>query len=114
MIFKNTKYWPQEKVGAVSRALSEYDCVSPDGSVAVNYCRVATGEFDGYICLAKDSFPHFAGALILREAGGKATNLNGDSDLNSEDRVFVGANIETYPEVMRVLDRLPGSVLEYK
>lgn len=55
--------------------------------------------------------PHFAGALILQEAGGKATNLNGDPELNPDDRVFVGANNETYPEIRQVLGGLSSEIL---
>jgi len=111
--YKLTKFWPPEKVEAVSLVLQKYECLSTANSLALNYCLVATGDYDGHVCLAKDSFPHYAGEIILREAGGIATNGEGEADLSPDDRVFVGANAATYQELMSLLDSLPSSVLEY-
>jgi myo-inositol-1(or 4)-monophosphatase len=69
-------------------------------SFAVNYCWVADGRFDGVISVAKDSFPEFAGALILSEAGGKLTNIDGGA-IQPDDRLFIGGNPAMYDELLK-------------
>lgn len=69
-------------------------------SFAVNYCWVADGRFDGVVSVAKDSFPEFAGALIMSEAGGKLTNIDGGA-IQPEDRLFIGGNPIMYEELMK-------------
>lgn len=47
------------------------------GSAALDLCYVAAGIFDGYWELALNSWDLAAGALLVREAGGRLTNLTG-------------------------------------
>lgn len=68
--------------------------------MGINYCAVASGKVDGIIAMTKDSFPEFAGALIIQEAGGKFTNIDGQSDLNSTDRIFIGGNTKIYDDLL--------------
>lgn len=75
-------------------------------SFAVNYCNVACGRYDGIVSLCKDTFPEFAGSLILREAGGKFTNSAGEDLFNASDRVFIGGNPYAYTELFTVLKPL--------
>lgn len=65
-------------------------------SFAINYCYVAAGRFDGVVALSKDAFPEYAGGLIIKEAGGIFTNLNKESTIKPDDRVFVGGNSLAY------------------
>jgi myo-inositol-1(or 4)-monophosphatase len=69
-------------------------------SFAVNYCWVADGRFDGVVSIAKDSFPEFAGALILGEAGGKLTHVDGGA-IQPNDRLFIGGNPAMHAELMK-------------
>lgn len=49
------------------------------GSAALDLCYVAAGRFDGYWELTIRPWDIAAGALIVEEAGGVATRLNGDN-----------------------------------
>lgn len=72
-------------------------------SYAFDYCLVARGLIDGVISLTKDSFPEFAGSLIVREAGGIFTNKNGDEKIKETDRIFVIGNKDTYLELLDII-----------
>ena len=65
----------------------------------VNYCAVASGRADGIIAFTKDAFPEFAGSLIIKEAGGKFTNIEGSNNIAPTDRIFIGGNMESYKEL---------------
>jgi myo-inositol-1(or 4)-monophosphatase len=85
------KYTKDEKQEANRRLAAFRPKNDNDYSVGLIHCLVAKGEFSGYVSIAKDSFPHFAGALILNEAGGIATNGYGSEDLSHNDRLFISA-----------------------
>lgn len=55
-------------------------------SQAVELCLIASGKLDGTVCIKSRGFSSSAGALIVQEAGGKVTTINGekrDSKANS-------------------------------
>ncbi len=47
------------------------------GSLGVHYAYVACGRVDIAISFNKDTFPEFAGKLLVEEAGGKFTDFDG-------------------------------------
>jgi myo-inositol-1(or 4)-monophosphatase len=51
--------------------------VRRDGSAALDLCSVACGRFEGFWEFGLNSWDTAAGTLIVREAGGKVTDLNG-------------------------------------
>jgi myo-inositol-1(or 4)-monophosphatase len=51
------------------------------GSAALNMANVAAGRLDGYYELAVKPWDIAAGALIVREAGGMVSRVNGEGDL---------------------------------
>jgi myo-inositol-1(or 4)-monophosphatase len=51
--------------------------VRRDGSAALNMCYVAAGRLDGYFERPVNAWDIGAGAIIVREAGGTLTNLDG-------------------------------------
>lgn len=71
-------------------------------SIAINYCMVACGRFDGIVSFTKDTFPEFAGSLIIREAGGVFTNIDGQENILPSDRIFVAGNKNTYKELYQL------------
>ena len=73
-------------------ALSGFDLYRNTNSFAVNYCHVACGRHDGFVTRAKDSFPEMACSLIVREAGGEFTTLDGDTIIRPRHRAFQGGN----------------------
>jgi myo-inositol-1(or 4)-monophosphatase len=52
--------------------------VRRDGSAALDLCTVACGRFEGFWEFGLHSWDTAAGILIVREAGGKVTDLNGE------------------------------------
>lgn len=51
--------------------------VRRDGSAALDLCSVACGRFEGFWEFGLNSWDTAAGVLIVQEAGGKATDLEG-------------------------------------
>ena len=51
------------------------------GSAALNMANVAAGRLDGYWELAVKPWDIAAGALIVREAGGLVSRVDGENDL---------------------------------
>ncbi len=94
-----------ERARSLFGVLSTFDLYRNMSSFALNYCHVACGRFDGVVTCAKDSFPEMASCLILREAGGKFTTVEGSSNIGPEDRQFIGGNPDVWG---RLRDALGG------
>jgi myo-inositol-1(or 4)-monophosphatase len=60
------------------------------GSAALDLCHVATGWFDGFWELDLAPWDVAAGALIVREAGGIVTRLDGSSDVIGQGSLLAG------------------------
>ena len=67
----------QERLG---RALLECRDLRRLGSAELDLCLVADGAFDGYWELYLQPYDVAAGAVVVREAGGRVTDLNGGDD----------------------------------
>jgi myo-inositol-1(or 4)-monophosphatase len=52
--------------------------VRRDGSAAMDLCTVACGRFEGFWEFGLNSWDTTAGMVIIQEAGGKVTDLNGE------------------------------------
>ncbi|KKQ80213.1 MAG: Inositol-1-monophosphatase [Parcubacteria group bacterium GW2011_GWC2_38_7] len=74
-------------------------------SMALCYSLVAMGLVDGVLALTKDSFPEFAGGLIIREAGGVFTNLKGNANIKPTDRIFIGGNKHLHRKLLLILKK---------
>ena len=84
----------------IFKSLSHYNLYRNRGSFAVNYCHIACGRFDGAVSFCKDSFPEYAGSLILKEARGILTNIKGSPNIKPSDRIFIGGNKKIYKELL--------------
>lgn len=60
------------------------------GSAALDLCHVATGWLDGFWELWLAPWDIAAGALIIREAGGLITTLDGDQDIRAAGPILAG------------------------
>ncbi|MBI5470204.1 inositol monophosphatase [Candidatus Kaiserbacteria bacterium] len=104
VIFRPSSKWGDKDAQTkIQAGLESYAVESNRYSMAVNYCWVACGRFDGMISLTKDSFPEFAGGFILREAGGRFTNLEGKSDIAPSDRIFISGNTTMYDKLLPIV-----------
>ncbi len=71
---------------------------------SINDWLVVCGKYDGVVCLAKDSFPYFASSLIIQEAGGFFTNIDGEKNIKASDRIFIGGNKNPYKQLMEIVE----------
>lgn len=87
--FKALQLLPEyaSQFDAVLRASSG---VRRAGSAALDLCHVACGWFDGFWELSLAPWDVAAGALIVREAGGLVTRLDGASDVLGHGAVLAG------------------------
>ena len=60
------------------------------GSASLDLCHVATGWFDGFWELTLAPWDVAAGTLIVREAGGVVTRLDGSSDVIGHGSLLAG------------------------
>jgi len=68
----------REETLKILMATSLLGTVRTFGSLGVHYAYVACGRIDAAISKNKDTFPEFAGKLLIEEAGGKFTDFSGN------------------------------------
>ena len=76
------------------------------GSAVLYFCYVAAGRLDGYWELRVGPWDAAAGVLMVEEAGGRVTNLEG-GPLNPERPEVVASNGRIHDEMLRVLKEVP-------
>jgi myo-inositol-1(or 4)-monophosphatase len=85
-------YSVQRKADTLVRVFAEFLKVSRAvrrlGSAAIDLCYVAAGRFDGFWEHALHPWDVAAGALIVQEAGGRVTNLEGGPFSSREGSVI--------------------------
>jgi len=107
VILRPSSGWKNpETITKAENILSQYEVERNTYSMAVNYCWVATGRFDAVVSFTKDSFPEFAGGFIIQQAGGRFTNIDGNSNIVSSDRIFVGGNNEMYEKLFPIIKEI--------
>ncbi|MES3031988.1 MAG: inositol monophosphatase [Patescibacteria group bacterium] len=72
------------------------------GSLGVHYAYVACGRADVAISFNKDTFPEFAGKLLVEEAGGKFTDFKGGV-LNNKTEGIIASNNLMYDQVKKLI-----------
>lgn len=73
------------------------------GSAALDLAYVAAGRYDGFWEMHLMPYDCAAGALLIREAGGRVTDFWGQDDW-LEGRTFVGTNGKIHDELRALLD----------
>ncbi len=71
-----------------NRFLLRSQAVRRPGSAAIDLCMVAAGRFDGFWELKLSPWDTAAGVLIIREAGGEVSDLNGEKFNLYGDRIL--------------------------
>lgn len=92
--------------GQLAAALRATSGVRRAGSAALDLCHVATGWFDGFWELTLAPWDVAAGTLIVREAGGVVTRLDGDPAVLGHGSLLAG-NPAIHRELGRVLRGAP-------
>lgn len=73
------------------------------GAAALDLAYLAAGRFDGYWEIEIQSWDLAAGVVIVREAGGVITRLDGSPDMLREPLSLVAGNARIHAEMLRVL-----------
>ena len=76
------------------------------GSAALDVCYVACGRFDGYWELSIHPWDIAAGALIVQEAGGVVTDLEGNPDYLKPPYALIAANPAIHHAILQKLHEL--------
>lgn len=71
------KFYREKALKIISTIWRDGNTVRILGSLGVHYAHVACGRIDGAISFNYDTFPEFAGKLLVEEAGGEFTDFNG-------------------------------------
>ena len=74
------------------------------GSASLDLCYVACGTYEGYYEMNLRAWDVSAGILIVTEAGGKISNINGDEYTLFEDKFLVASNSKIHGEFIRNLN----------
>jgi myo-inositol-1(or 4)-monophosphatase len=72
------------------------------GSAAMALCYVAAGRLDGYVEKYIGRWDYMAGALIVKEAGGRVTDYDGQDDFTQGDSV-VATNGVIHQEMLEAV-----------
>jgi len=92
---------PEELVALFGEFLKRALAVRRLGSAAIDLCYVAAGRLDGFYELYLNPWDISAGALLVEEAGGRVTNLNGEAfdsragEVIASNGLVHGAMVET-------------------
>ncbi len=71
------------------------------GSAAVDLCYTACGRFEGYFEFNLKDWDVAAGALIVKEAGGKVTDFSGGDNFHNGHEILATGNI--HDELLQVI-----------
>lgn len=73
-------------------------------SQALELAYIARGKMDGTLCIKSRGFSAAAGALILREAGGRVTDLNG-REFDNSSRSLLATNSSAHDKILDLIRR---------
>jgi myo-inositol-1(or 4)-monophosphatase len=100
----HTESW-RNNLDNFARFFYEAQSVRRFGSAALDLCYVAAGRVDGYWQIESHAWDIAAGALLVQEAGGLVTNLDGSPDFLQEPYCVVAANPHLHPKILDVLNQ---------
>ena len=85
-----------------ARVSRKVQAVRRDGSAALDLCYVACGRFDGYWELSLSPWDMAAGWLVVEEAGGRVSDLDG-SPFQLEERTVLASNGRIHHDLVEML-----------
>jgi myo-inositol-1(or 4)-monophosphatase len=88
------------------RLTSNFREVQPLSAIALELAHVAAGNYDGFVQIGGSPVQDFAaGALLIREAGGVITTIDGSEKVWDSNMVVAGTH-ETHSELLYLLGSL--------
>jgi myo-inositol-1(or 4)-monophosphatase len=95
---------PDESLAYFARFVKTAQAIRRDGSAVLDLCYLACGRFDGFWELGLKPWDMAAGALMVEEAGGRVTRLDG-SRFRLYEPEIVASNGLIHEEMIAVLTR---------
>lgn len=89
----------KEKTAFLEKLIHKAIDIRNFGSAIYNLWLIATGKCDGYVLLSTHEWDIAAGFLIVEEAGGKITDLEGSKRKLSQDK-FIVSNGKVHRELL--------------
>jgi myo-inositol-1(or 4)-monophosphatase len=83
--------------------------VRRDGAAALDLCSVACGRFDGFWEFGLKSWDTAAGTILVREAGGMVTDIDG-KPYQPGARVVIASNGKIHEEMRELIERVSEQV----
>ena len=93
-------------LNAIEKLYGRIAGIRMNGAAAVSLCNVAAGRFDAWGEAYIKPWDYAAGALLVREAGGRVTDYKGSEDIQGTHHI-VASNGRIHEEFREVL-ALPG------
>ena len=93
---------PFDVIDVVNAAARQVGSVRCTGSAALDLSNVAAGRFDALVELGLKKWDSAAGAVILKEAGGRITGISGADDYY-ETGDIVASNYHLHDDIIRLL-----------
>ncbi len=105
--------FPFKRLELLPRYLAQFDAILRQsagirraGSAALDLCHLATGYFDGFWELVLAPWDIAAGSLLVREAGGVITNLEGEALGLLAGGPLIAGNPEIHAQLRDLLRRV--------
>lgn len=96
-----TKFWLRSFAALMPRAQS----IHRTGSSVLDLAYVACGRYDGFWELGLQEWDIAAGALLIREAGGIVSNIDGDTDVFKSGNVIAG-NPKVHEKIHHIISNI--------
>lgn len=93
-----------DNMGAFRDFMKACQALRRPGSAAIDLCYTAMGRFEGFWELKLNSWDVAAGFLIMQEAGGQVTKLDGNP-LSVYDREILASNGLVHDEMVDILGK---------
>ncbi len=87
------------------RMAMEVQTIRRLGSAALDQVYVAAGRLDGYWEIGVSAWDIAAGTLLVEEAGGLVTSINGDVDYFKPPFDILAANPNLHPKILAILNK---------
>jgi myo-inositol-1(or 4)-monophosphatase len=101
--FSSRVRFPSPEIDQFVAALELSQAVRRTGSAALNLCYVAAGRFDAFWALTTRAWDVAAGVLLVEEAGGIVTRIDGSAFDLSEPHPVASATPELHRQFCRLL-----------
>lgn len=85
----NAEAYKTVVLNVIEKLYGKVSSIRLNGSAAMSLCYVAAGRYDGWGEAFISPWDYSAGALIVREAGGKVTDFTGKEDIADTHHIIV-------------------------